>query len=39
VQWDKDEPHVEYDPTAEEHGEGDDHKWPDAEYIDGERVE
>ena len=39
VQWDKDEPHVEYDPTTEEHGEGDDHKWPDAEYIDGERVE
>ena len=39
VQWDKDEPHVEYEATAEEHGEHDDHKWPDAEYIDGERVE
>ncbi len=39
VQWDKDKPHVEYEATAEEHGEGDDHKWPDAEYVDGERMD
>ena len=39
VQWDKDEKPVEYEPTAEDHGDGIDFKWPDAEYIDGERVE
>jgi hypothetical protein len=39
VQWDKDEPHVEYEPTAEESGDGMDYKWPDSEYIDGERME
>ena len=37
VQWEKDG-HVfeEYEPTAEENGDGMDYKWPDAEYIDGE---
>lgn len=39
VQWDKDEKPVEYEPTAEEHGDGMDYKWPDAEYIDGERMD
>jgi|TARA_R100000482_G_C5048781_1_gene111709 hypothetical protein len=38
VQWDKDEPHVEYEPTAEDNGDGMDYKWPDREYIDGELV-
>jgi len=38
VQWDKHEPHVEYEPTAEENGGGMDYKWPDREYIDGELV-
>ena len=26
----------EYEPTAEDNGDGMDYKWPDAEYIDGE---
>lgn len=39
VQWEKDDGHVEYDPTAEENGDGMDYKWPDREYIDGELVE
>jgi len=39
VQWDKDEPHVEYEPTAEENGDGMDYKWPDREFIDGERMD
>ena len=39
VQWDKDEKPVEYEPTAEDHGDGIDFKWPDAEYIDGERMD
>jgi hypothetical protein len=39
VQWDKDEKPVEYEPTAEEHGDGMDYKWPDAEYVDGERMD
>ena len=39
VQWDKDGKHVEYEPTAEENGDGMDYKWPDREYIDGELVE
>ena len=38
VQWAKDDGHVEYDPTAEESGDGMDYKWPDREYIDGELV-
>ena len=28
----------EYEPTAEENGDGMDYKWPDREYIDGELV-
>lgn len=36
VQWDKDESPVEYEPTAEQNGQDDDHKWPDEVYIDGE---
>ena len=39
VQWDKDDKPVEYEPTAEEKGDGRDYKWPDAEYIDGERMD
>ena len=39
VQWHKDGHRFEYEATAEEHGQGDDHKWPDAEYIDGERLD
>ena len=39
VQWDKDEKPVEYEPTAEDGGDGLDYKWPDAEYIDGERMD
>ena len=39
VRWEKDDGYVEYDPTAEEDGDGMDYKWPDAEYIDGERIE
>jgi hypothetical protein len=39
VQWDKDEPHVEYEPTGRAYDQDDDHKWPDREYIDGELVE
>ena len=39
VQWDKDDKPVEYEPTAEENGDGMDYKWPDAEYIDGERMD
>ncbi len=38
VQWERDDGHVEYDPTGEYNGEDDDHKWPDREYIDGELV-
>ena len=37
--WDKDDPVFEYEPTAEENGDGMDYKWPDAEYIDGERMD
>ena len=39
VRWEKDDGYVEYDPTSEENGDGMDYKWPDAEYIDGERIE
>jgi len=39
VKWHKDGHVFEYEPTAEEHGQGDDHKWPDAEYVDGERMD
>ena len=39
VQWDKDDKPVEYEPTAEENGDGMDYKWPDAEYVDGERID
>ena len=39
VQWDKDDKPVEYEPTAEDGGDGLDYKWPDAEYIDGERMD
>lgn len=39
VKWHKDGHVFEYEATAEEHGEHDDHKWPDAEYIDGERMD
>ena len=39
VLWDKDEKHVEYEPTGRAHDQDDDYKWSDAEYIDGERVE
>ena len=39
VQWDKDDKPVEYEPTAEENGDGMDYKWPDAEYVDGERLD
>lgn len=39
VQWEKDDGHVEYDPTYEGNGDGMDYKWPDAEYHDGERIE
>lgn len=39
VQWEKDDGHVEYDPTYESNGDGMDYKWPDAEYHDGERIE
>ena len=39
VKWDKDESCVEYEPTAEENGDGMDYKWPDAEYIDGELMD
>jgi len=38
VQWHKDGHRFEYEPTAEQNGEDDDHKWPDREYIDGELV-
>ena len=36
VQWDKDEKPVEYEPTSEQNGQDDDHKWPYEVYIDGE---
>ena len=39
VKWHKDGHVFEYEATAEEHGEHDDHKWPDAEYVDGERMD
>jgi len=39
VRWEKDDDYVEYEPTAEETGDDMDFKWPDAEYIDGERVQ
>jgi hypothetical protein len=39
VQWHKDGHRFEYEPTAEEHGDGMDYKWPDAEYVDGERMD
>lgn len=39
VQWDKDDKPVEYEPTAEQNDSGMDFKWPDAEYIDGERLD
>ena len=38
VQWHKDGHRFEYEPTAEENGDGMDYKWPDREYIDGELV-
>jgi len=39
VKWDKDEPHAEYEPVHEEAADAFDFKWPDAEYVDGERIE
>ena len=39
VQWEKDGKYEEYEPTVETNGDGMDYKWPDAEYIDGERIE
>lgn len=39
VQWEKDGKFEEYEPTAEDNGDGMDYKWPDAEYIDGERMD
>ena len=39
VKWHKDGHVFEYEPTAEDHGDGIDFKWPDAEYIDGERMD
>ena len=35
VKWHKDD-NFEYEPTAEQNGDGMDYKWPDREYIDGE---
>jgi hypothetical protein len=39
VLWDKSDKHVEYEPTHEEDADAFDFKWPDAEYIDGERLD
>ena len=39
VKWHKDGHVFEYEPTAEDHGDGIDFKWPDAEFIDGERMD
>ena len=36
VQWDKDDKPVEYEPTSEQNGQDDAHKWPYEVYIDGE---
>ena len=38
VQWESGDDFKEYEPTAEENGDGMDHKWPDEVYIDGELV-
>ena len=39
VLWEKDGKFEEYEPTHEQQGDGMDYKWPDAEYIDGERMD
>ena len=39
VQWDKDDGSDEYEPTHEEDADAFDFKWPDAEYVDGERMD
>ena len=39
VRWEKDDDYVEYEPTHEEDADAFDFKWPDAEYVDGERIE
>ena len=39
VQWEKDGKFEEYEPTAEDNGDGMDYKWPAAEDIDGERID
>ena len=39
VKWHKDGHLFEYEPTAEDDHDGMDYKWPDAEYIDGERLD
>jgi len=39
VQWEEEGEFIEYEPTAEDNGDGLDYKWPDAEYIDGERLD
>ena len=36
VQWESGDNFEEYEPTAEQNGQDDDHKWPDEVYIDGE---
>ena len=39
VQWHKDDGSDEYEPTHEEDADAFDFKWPDAEYVDGERMD
>ena len=39
VKWHKDGHWFEYEPVHEENGDGMDYKWPDAEYIDGEKLD
>jgi hypothetical protein len=38
VQWESGDKFEEYEPTGEQNGQDDDHKWPDDLYYDGERV-